>query len=86
MRPGLLAIAGLLLLVTAEPAAAAAERLLVFSKAAGYAHESRAAGIEAIRALGSRNGFAVERDGEHGSVPGAAARALRRGRVPVHDG
>ena len=53
-------VAAVLVLVAAEPAAAAGDRLLVFSKAAGYAHESRAVGIEAIRGLGARNGFAVE--------------------------
>jgi cytochrome c len=60
MRYGLFLVAAALVLVMAEPAAAAPDRLLVFSKAAGYAHESRAVGIEAIRALGARNGFAVE--------------------------
>jgi cytochrome c len=59
MRLGLL-VAVALVLVAAEPAAAAPDRLLVFSKAAGFAHDSRAAGIEAIRALATRNGFAVE--------------------------
>jgi type 1 glutamine amidotransferase len=48
------------LLVAAEPAAAARDRLLVFTKAADFEHDSRAAGVEAIRSLGARNGFVVE--------------------------
>src|SRR5688500_10680030 len=35
-------------------------RVLVFSKTAGYRHESIGAGIEAIRKLGAKQGFAVD--------------------------
>jgi cytochrome c len=60
MRHPSLLIAAALTLAVAEPAAAAQDRLLVFSRAAGFAHDSRPAGIEAIRTLGSRNGFVVK--------------------------
>jgi type 1 glutamine amidotransferase len=59
MRSWFVLAAGLVLFA-AEPAAAAGDRLLVFSRAEGFAHDSRAAGIEAIRELGARNGFVVE--------------------------
>jgi type 1 glutamine amidotransferase len=36
------------------------DNVLVFSRTLGYRHESIAAGIEAIRQLGSANGFAVD--------------------------
>ncbi len=44
------------------PAAEAADslRVLVFSKTAGYRHESIPVGIDAIRRLGASNGFTVE--------------------------
>ena len=38
----------------------ALERVLVFSRTAGYRHDSIGAGIEALRTLGASNGFAVE--------------------------
>lgn len=39
--------------------APAGTRVLVFSRTAGYRHESIGAGVDAIRALGARHGFTV---------------------------
>src|SRR5688572_4312057 len=36
------------------------EKVLVFSRTAGYRHDAIGPGIEAIRGLGASNGFAVE--------------------------
>jgi cytochrome c len=48
-------------MASAEPAAQQAEpTVLVFSKTAGFRHDSIPAGIAAIQALGEQNGFAVE--------------------------
>ena len=41
-------------------AAAPLTRVLVFSKTAGFRHDSIPAGIAAIRTLGSQNGFTVD--------------------------
>ncbi|OLF13564.1 ThuA domain-containing protein [Actinophytocola xanthii] len=59
------AVAGLALAtglgLAAAPAAAHEDpTVLVFSKTAGFRHDSIPAGIAAIRALGAQNGFAVE--------------------------
>lgn len=43
-----------------DATAPAGTRVLVFSRTAGYRHESIGAGVDAIRALGVRHGFAVE--------------------------
>ena len=53
----------------AAPAAAAADpySVLVFSKTAGFRHDSIPAGIAAIQQLGADNGFSVDRD--RGRVP-----------------
>jgi glucose/arabinose dehydrogenase len=56
IRPGAVLAALLALLAAEEPRF----RVLVFSKTAGFRHESIPAGIEAIRALGAEHGFAVE--------------------------
>lgn len=44
----------------AEPAPARLDRVLVFTRAAGYRHASIEPGVEAIRRLGQEHGFAVE--------------------------
>ncbi len=46
--------------VAPAPQAQPAYRVLVFSKTAGFRHDSIPQGIEAIRALGKDNGFAVD--------------------------
>ena len=51
-----IALAGALL---AQPAAAA-DRLLVFTKTEGYRHDSIPAAVEAIRGLAARHGLAVD--------------------------
>ncbi|MEU9190479.1 ThuA domain-containing protein [Streptomyces sp. NPDC048484] len=46
---------------TKEPkGSAAGERVLVFSKTAGFRHDSIPEGIAAVKALGAENGFAVD--------------------------
>ncbi|HEV7712760.1 MAG TPA: ThuA domain-containing protein, partial [Asanoa sp.] len=59
---GLLAVLAVTLVTAAVPPAAAAPltKVLVFSKTAGFRHDSIPAGIAAIRQLGSQNGFAVD--------------------------
>lgn len=59
---GVAGLGGLALLpAVATPAAAAAlTRVLVFSKTAGFRHDSIPAGIAAIRQLGTQNGFVVD--------------------------
>ncbi|HEV7647287.1 MAG TPA: ThuA domain-containing protein [Actinophytocola sp.] len=58
----LLAALAVTLVTAAVPPAAAAPltKVLVFSKTAGFRHDSIPAGIAAIRQLGSQNGFAVD--------------------------
>ncbi|MEZ4699022.1 MAG: ThuA domain-containing protein [Rhodothermales bacterium] len=55
-----LLVAGACLLATPEALAQTQPRLLVFSKTAGFRHDSIEPGIEAVRALGAANGFAVD--------------------------
>ena len=43
-------------------------RVLVFTKTTGFRHDSIPAGIDAIRALGRRHGFAVEATSERGAL------------------
>ena len=52
--------AGGLALFPSPAAAAPLTRVLVFSKTAGFRHDSIPAGIAAIRNLGAQNGFAVD--------------------------
>ncbi|MFI6633015.1 ThuA domain-containing protein [Nonomuraea fuscirosea] len=47
-------------MLPALPAAAAAVKVLVFSKTAGFRHDSIPTGIQAIRDLGAANDFAVD--------------------------
>ncbi len=51
---------GLLASMPAAAGAAELTRILVFSKTAGFRHDSIPAGIAAIRSLGAANGFAVD--------------------------
>src|SRR3954447_13495500 len=58
----LLAALAVTLVTAAVPPAAAAPltKVLVFSKTAGFRHDSIPAGIAAVRQLGSQNGFVVD--------------------------
>ena len=49
-----------------DAAAAARYRVLVFTKTTGYRHDSIADGVAAIRRLGRRHGFAVDRTEDAG--------------------
>jgi uncharacterized protein len=53
-------VAGGLALLPGVAAAAPLTRVLVFSRTAGFRHDSIPAGITAIRQLGTQNGFAVD--------------------------
>jgi hypothetical protein len=58
-----LVVPALLILATAgvtHGASQTGQRILVFSKTAGFRHESIEAGIAAIRKLGQENGIAVD--------------------------
>ncbi len=58
---GLAVLAAIALFLTAgRPARESPGRILVFSRTAGFRHDSIPDGIEAIRNLGSNNGFAVD--------------------------
>jgi type 1 glutamine amidotransferase len=59
---GVVGLGGLALLRAAAVPASAAPltRVLVFSRTAGFRHDSIPAGIAAIRQLGTQNGFAVD--------------------------
>jgi type 1 glutamine amidotransferase len=57
MRLWISALAGALLM---QQPAAAADRLLVFTKTAGYRHDSIPAAVEAVRGLAARHGLAVD--------------------------
>ena len=54
-------LAAMLLLPAAAPAAAADDPydVLVFSKTAGFRHDSIPAGVQVVRDLGAANGFTV---------------------------
>jgi glucose/arabinose dehydrogenase/type 1 glutamine amidotransferase len=56
----LLAVLSLLLAVLTTPAQAQSFAVLVFSKTAGFRHDSIPAGIAAIQQLGQQNGFTVD--------------------------
>jgi type 1 glutamine amidotransferase len=64
LQRDLVAAIALCFLVTGSGIAGSAESqnfaVLVFSKTAGYRHDSIAAGVAAIRSLGENNGFAVD--------------------------
>ncbi|MHC4415931.1 MAG: ThuA domain-containing protein [Planctomycetota bacterium] len=45
--------------------------VLVFTKTAGFRHDSIAAGVRAIKRLGARNGFAVDETGDAGAFTGS---------------
>jgi uncharacterized protein len=53
-------LSALLAAMPLSSARADPDRLLVFTKTAGYRHESIPAGVEAMRSLGARHGIAVE--------------------------
>ncbi|WP_371668226.1 ThuA domain-containing protein [Streptomyces sp. NBC_00289] len=70
--------AALLLGCVSEPAAshsADAKRVLVFSKTAGFRHDSIAEGVAAVRQLGETSGFTVDATEDAGAF---TARNLRR--------
>ena len=54
-------------------------------KTAGFRHDSIPQGIAAIQALGTANGFTVDRDRGRGPVHRRQPRAVRRRRLPLHD-
>ncbi len=58
--PGLVIVAGLLLYFTVFSSSKNESKVLVFSKTAGFRHESIEPGIEAIKKLGSQHHFKVE--------------------------
>ena len=64
LRPLAGALVAIFLCVTGSGVSLCAESasfaVLVFSKTAGYRHESIGAGVEAIRSLGENNGFTVD--------------------------
>ena len=60
MSGGIAVFGALLLFLAGLSREAADRRVLVFSKTAGFRHDSIADGIAAVRRLGSANGFAVE--------------------------
>ncbi|WP_245769174.1 ThuA domain-containing protein [Streptomyces indicus] len=51
---------GLVVTVPQQAGAAVPFRVLVFSKVTNFDHDSRAAGVEAVKKLGAENGFEVE--------------------------
>ncbi|WP_199546045.1 ThuA domain-containing protein [Streptomyces sp. N35] len=53
-------VLGLVVSMPEQARAAAPFRVLVFSKITNFDHESRAAGVEAVKKLGTENGFEVE--------------------------
>lgn len=66
----MLCILTALMLVTPVRLRAEDYRVLVFSKTLGYRHASITNGIEAIRSLGSTNGFAVDATEDSGAFNG----------------
>ncbi|MEO3805985.1 ThuA domain-containing protein [Nonomuraea sp. B1E8] len=58
-------------MVPAIPAQAAAFKVLVFSKTAGFRHDSIPTGIQAIRDLGAANDFAVDATEDSGAFSAA---------------
>ncbi|MFI6938203.1 ThuA domain-containing protein [Streptomyces sp. NPDC050418] len=53
-------VLGLVVSMPEQASAAAPFRVLVFSKVTNFDHESRTAGVEAVKKLGAENGFEVE--------------------------
>ncbi|MDP9861487.1 MULTISPECIES: ThuA domain-containing protein [Streptosporangium] len=71
-----LAVAGITIIACtgtgmAAAAADSAYKVLVFSKTAGFRHDSIAAGIQTIRDLGAANGFAVDATEDGGAFTAA---------------
>ncbi len=58
--PGLLVALGSLCAIGAPAVQAAQPKVLVFSHSTGYRHDSIEAGVAAIKAIGSREGYLVE--------------------------
>ncbi|MGW3346230.1 ThuA domain-containing protein [Nonomuraea rubra] len=60
LSAAVVAITATVTMIHAAPARAAAFKVLVFSKTAGFRHDAIPAGIQAIRDLGTANDFAVD--------------------------
>ena len=77
----LVALAAVVLLVAAAARSVATQppmpRVLVFSKTAGYRHESIGAGVAAVRQLGRENGFAVDATEDAGAFTDRTLRQYR---------
>lgn len=63
--------------VCSLPAAPTGTRVLVFSRTAGYRHESIPSGTAAVRALGAKHGFAVDATEDAARFTDAGLRAFR---------
>lgn len=61
-------------------------RVLVFSKTAGFRHDSIPEGVAAVRELGAAHGFAVDATEDSRRLHHPQPRALRRRGVPLDDG
>ncbi len=59
------------------------ERVLVFSKTAGFRHDSIPAGVTAVRELGAEGGFAVDGTEERGRLHGQEPAPVRRRRLAL---
>jgi cytochrome c len=70
-RAALLAVALGLLAPAAAPAPQSPPRILLFTKTAGFRHASIPAAVQALTALGSQNGFAVDATEDAGAFTDA---------------
>ena len=72
-------------ITVSDAPANALSKVLVFSKTAGFRHDSIPQGIAAIQALGTANGFTVDATEDGGPVHRRQPRAVRRRGLPLHD-
>ena len=81
---GIAVLAVTMALLGAAPASA--QKVLVFSKTAGFRHDSIPQGIAAVQAIGQANGFAVDATEDAEPLHGREPRAVQGRRVAVDHG
>ena len=83
--PPALGVAAVVLFLSCARIGLGAGRVLVFSKTAGFRHDSIPDGIAAIRGLGAEHGFAVDATEDASVFDDARPRCVCGGRFPEHD-
>ena len=83
---GLVAALSAIFALPSVAAAAPKFKVLVFSKTAGFRHDSIETGVARIKQLGTANNFAVDATEDAHGVQGEQPRQVRRRDLPEHHG